>query len=159
MSPVESYFYIWNLLSIDMGSSIYQLTPKLPIADSQLTLWADRPLLIFWMDPSMEKNLTEKWCEMWFVFFFKYSKKHFSTQVLVAKVGNTNPISHLFSVRFFSLCDLCNKYHIFGKNHSSDDKVTICRSKKRYHWSKTSMICFYHQIPRLSADTWTRPPY
>ena len=71
---------------------------------------------------------------------------------------NANHISRHFSMRFFSSCDFCNKYHIFGKNHSSNDKVTVCRSKKRYHWSKTSMICFYHQIPRLSADTWARPP-
>ena len=71
---------------------------------------------------------------------------------------NMNHISQNFSMRFFSSGDFCNKYHIFGKNHSSNDKVTVCRSKKRYHWSKTSMICFYHQIPRLSADTWARPP-
>ena len=71
---------------------------------------------------------------------------------------NMNHISQIFSIRFFSSGDFCNKYHIFGKNHSSNDKVTVCRSKKRYHWSKTSMICFYHQIPRLSADTWARPP-
>ena len=37
--------------------------------------------------------------------------------------------------------------------YASKDKVTVCRSKKRYHWSKTCIICFYHQIPRLSADT------
>ena len=45
-----------------------------------------------------------------------------------------------------------------GKNHSSNDKVTVCMmSKNKYHWSKTSIICFYHQSPRLSADTWARP--
>ena len=35
--------------------------------------------------------------------------------------------------------------------------MTVCRSKKRYHWSKTCIICFSHHIPRLSADTCHHP--
>ena len=35
--------------------------------------------------------------------------------------------------------------------------MTVCGSKKRYHWSKTCIICFSHHIPRLSADTCHHP--
>ena len=58
------------------------------------------------------------------------------------------------SLDFLKKCDV-KQVFILERPY---DKVTVCRSKKRYHWSKTSMICFYHQIPRLSADTYMDDP-
>ena len=63
-----------------------------------------------------------------------------------------NHISQHFSMRCFSLCDLCNITFLVKIIHLMT--VTFCRSKNRYPWSKTSIICFHHQISSLSADTW-----
>ena len=147
MSPVKSYFYIWNFISIDMGSSIYQLTPKLPIADSQLTLWADRPLLTFWMDPAPTfaiKTCVEK-C------FLLYLKK------------NTNHISHHFSVRFFSMdgsiqnisrgrsaqsVSWLSAIGNFGVSWYMDDPISILIKfhifQHLYSWALSHLI--YHSI-------------
>ena len=35
--------------------------------------------------------------------------------------------------------------------------MTVCRYKKVFYWFKICIICFYHSIPTLSADTWARP--
>ena len=66
--------------------------------------------------------------------------------------------THQFSHTWLEIDSLTSYFTQNGTNYTSKDKVTVCRFKKRYHWSKTCILCFYHQIPRLSADTWARPP-
>ena len=66
--------------------------------------------------------------------------------------------THQFSHTWLEIDSLTSYFTQNGTNYASKDKVTVCRFKKRYHWSKTCILCFYHQIPRLSADTWARPP-
>ena len=78
---------------------------------------------------------------------------------------NANHISQHFSIRFFSSCDFCNKYHILGKNNSSNDQVTVCRSKKEVSliYNKHNMLLLYNseivswhlgQTPPLLTPWW-----
>ena len=120
--------------------------PPPPPADSQLTLWSDPPPSCWQLAYILDRPPP----------FLRL--KIVSKMLLAPILFYANHISRHFSMRFLSLCDFYNKYlFFFGKNHYSNDKMTVCRCKKRCHWSKTSMKCFYHQIPRLSTDTWARP--
>ena len=68
-----------------------------------------------------------------------FATKHSVEKCFSHLFSYANHISQNFSI-FFSLCDFCNKYHIFGKDNSSNDKVIVCRSKKE-----------------VSADIWMTP--
>ena len=59
--------------------------------------------MIFIAKITQRKNLTEKWCEMGFVFPTFATKTCVEKCFLLYLKKNTNHISHHFSVRFFSM--------------------------------------------------------
>ena len=59
---------------------------------------------------------------------------------------------NIFQWDFF-LCDICNKYHIFGKNHSSKDKVTVCRSLKKSDFTTFRQLSYIFECPNTHTHT------
>jgi len=53
-----------------------------------------------------------------------------------------------------SLCQWWDAHLLYSSEEQSLLKTVALTD----HWSKTNIICFYHQIPWLSADAWARPP-